>query len=67
MDVLGPADFLSPTCLLVVDKVANRILRQEKDDVQASLSLALSILQRYPASVQVQVGITLFKINDERY
>ena len=59
VDVLGPAEFTAPVCLLLVDKVGNRVVRQEKDEVRASLSLALSILQRYPAPAQVEVQLVL--------
>lgn len=56
VDVLGPQDFLAPLCLLIVDKVANRVVRQSPEDVMASLSLPLSILQRSDVPIRVPVS-----------
>ncbi|KAF7977911.1 hypothetical protein HWV62_2480 [Athelia sp. TMB] len=57
VDVMGPGDFLAPVCMLLIEKVANRIHRQNVDEVQASFALPVSILQQYTAEVQVTVLI----------
>lgn len=57
VDALGVSDFLSPVCMLLVDKVANRVARQSAADAQNSLFLPLSILERYPPELRLQVTI----------
>lgn len=56
VSVLGSEDFLPPVSMLLIEKVANRVVRQNNDDVQGSLALALSVLQQSPLDLQVQVG-----------
>jgi U3 small nucleolar RNA-associated protein 10 len=56
VDVLGPEDFLAPVCMLLIDKVANRVIRQNADEVQGSLALPISILQHYSNAVQILVN-----------
>ncbi|KAJ6464259.1 hypothetical protein C8R47DRAFT_1180243 [Mycena vitilis] len=51
-DVLGPADFLSPLCMLLVEKLANRVVRQNADEVQNLLVLPISVLHRHPPPLQ---------------
>ncbi|PCH43122.1 hypothetical protein WOLCODRAFT_121527 [Wolfiporia cocos MD-104 SS10] len=55
VDVLGPDDFLAPICMLLVDKVSNRIVRQDAQDAEASLSLVLATLQHYSIERQLKV------------
>ncbi|KAJ6619037.1 hypothetical protein B0H10DRAFT_1194701 [Mycena sp. CBHHK59/15] len=51
-DVLGPTDFLPPLCMLLVEKMANRIVRQNAEEVQNSLVLPVSVLHRFPPALQ---------------
>ncbi|GJE92911.1 U3snoRNP10 and BP28CT domain-containing protein [Phanerochaete sordida] len=51
-DVLGPSDFLSPVCLLLVDKVSSKVVRQSSLDVVTTLALPLATLGRHSADVQ---------------
>ena len=55
-DVLGPSDFLSPVCLLLVDKVSSKVVRQSSADVVATLALPLATLGRHSADVQFSVS-----------
>ncbi|KAJ7630018.1 hypothetical protein DFH06DRAFT_704991 [Mycena polygramma] len=52
VDVLGPADFLPPLCMLLVEKLANRVVRQNADEVQNLLVLPISVLHRHPPALQ---------------
>ncbi|KAF8192665.1 hypothetical protein K438DRAFT_2017867 [Mycena galopus ATCC 62051] len=54
VDVLGPADFLPPLCMLLVEKMANRVVRQNPE-VQNSLVLPISVLHRHPPALQIFV------------
>lgn len=56
-DALGATDFLAPLCMLLVDKVSNRVARQNAADAQNSLFLPLSVLERYPAELRLKVGV----------
>ncbi|KAL0575096.1 snoRNA-binding rRNA-processing protein utp10 [Marasmius crinis-equi] len=53
VDVLGPADFLAPVCLLLVDKSSNRIARQSSDDAQATLAVPTSLMHHYSPALQI--------------
>ncbi|KAJ7042839.1 hypothetical protein C8F04DRAFT_1251651 [Mycena alexandri] len=53
VDVLGPADFLPPLCMLLVEKMANRVVRQSPEEVQNSLVLPISVLHRHPPALQI--------------
>ncbi|TDL26887.1 hypothetical protein BD410DRAFT_763071 [Rickenella mellea] len=53
VDVLGPADYLAPICMLLTDKVSNRVIRQSPEESQALLGLPLSLLQHYSVDIQV--------------
>ena len=59
VDVLGPDDFLATVCMLLIDKVANRVIRQNADEVQGSVALPISILQHYSNPVQISVSRTI--------
>ena len=56
VDVLGAKDFLAPVTMLLLDKMANRIVRQSAVDVPGTLSLPLSIFQHYSYSLQIHVS-----------
>ncbi|KAF8630264.1 hypothetical protein AX17_005450 [Amanita inopinata Kibby_2008] len=53
VDVLGPSEFLAPVCMLIVEKVANRVVRQSFEDAKATLALPISIIQHSPNSLQL--------------
>ncbi|KAG6334786.1 hypothetical protein ID866_4304 [Astraeus odoratus] len=53
--VLGPQEFLAPLCMLLVDKVANRAVRQSVEEAQTTLSLPMALLRHFPYPVQVFV------------
>ncbi|EIW76657.1 hypothetical protein CONPUDRAFT_168479 [Coniophora puteana RWD-64-598 SS2] len=55
VEVLGPAEFLAPVIMLLVDKNSNRISRQNAEDVQNSLSLAVSVLHHFSHALQLHV------------
>jgi len=42
--------------MLLIDKVANRVVRQNADEVQGSLALPISIIQHYSNPVQISVS-----------
>lgn len=54
-EVLGGDEFLTPISMLLVEKVAGRVVRQSQSDAQASLSIPLSILHHYGSATQTQV------------
>ncbi|KAJ7146113.1 hypothetical protein C8R44DRAFT_600928 [Mycena epipterygia] len=51
-DVLGPTDFLPPLCMLLVEKLANRVVRQTPEEVQNLLALPISVLHRHAPALQ---------------
>jgi U3 small nucleolar RNA-associated protein 10 len=55
VDVLGPEDFLAPVLMLLLEKVASRVIRQTSEDLQGSLGLQISILQHYAIPMQLFV------------
>ncbi|OJA15136.1 hypothetical protein AZE42_07566 [Rhizopogon vesiculosus] len=55
VDVLGPQEFLAPVCMLLVDRVANRVSRQHDDEASASLGLPISLLRHFPQPAQLHV------------
>lgn len=55
-DVLGGDEFLAPISMLLVEKVAGRVVRQSQSDAQASLSIPLSILHHYGSVTQAKVS-----------
>lgn len=56
VDVLGPQEFLAPVCMLLVDRVANRVSRQHDDEASASLGLPISLLRHFPRPSQLHVS-----------
>ena len=55
MDVLGPEEFLSVICMLIVAKADKRLVRLQGRDLRAALALPLSLLQHYPPNIQLPV------------
>jgi len=60
VDVLGPEEFLSVVCMLIVAKADKRLVRLQGRDLRAALALPLSLLQHYPSNIQLPVGATSF-------
>jgi len=56
VDVLGPEEFLSIVCMLIVAKADKRLVRLQGRELRAALALPLSLLQHYSSSVQLPVG-----------
>ncbi|KAG5637085.1 hypothetical protein H0H81_005818 [Sphagnurus paluster] len=61
INVLGYEDFLPPVCMLLVEKMANRVVRQSADDVQVSLALPTSILHHTSSSLQIRTLTSILK------
>ncbi|KAJ6554556.1 armadillo-type protein [Mycena capillaripes] len=61
VDVLGPADFLPPLCMLLVEKMANRVVRQTAEEVQNLLVLPISVLHRHPPALQTFILIEVLR------
>jgi U3 small nucleolar RNA-associated protein 10 len=56
IDVLGSREFSAPVCMLLLEKSANRIIRQTPvDNVHASLSLPISVFQHGNYAQQIYV------------
>jgi U3 small nucleolar RNA-associated protein 10 len=58
VDVLGPEEFLSIVCMLIVAKADKRLVRLQGRELRAALALPLSLLHHYSSSVQLPVGIS---------
>lgn len=56
VDVLGPSDLLSPVCLLLVDKLSSKVVRQNSADVVTTLALPLATLSRQSPELQFSVS-----------
>ena len=59
VDVLDPAEFLAPVTMLLADKMANRVPRQNERDSENSLTLPLALSYHY--SMQLRLSVS-FKI-----
>ncbi|KAI0628514.1 hypothetical protein C8Q77DRAFT_1244640, partial [Trametes polyzona] len=59
VDTLGPADFLAPVTMLLVDRVANRAVRQNSAESAGSLFLPSTACERYPARLQLSLFVEL--------
>ncbi|OSD00001.1 hypothetical protein PYCCODRAFT_1479448 [Trametes coccinea BRFM310] len=59
VDTLGPSDFLAPVTMLLVDRVANRVVRQNSTEAVGSLFLPLAVSEHYMASLQLSLFIEL--------
>ncbi|KAK0237018.1 armadillo-type protein [Armillaria nabsnona] len=55
VDVLGPTDYLGPVCLLLIEKAANRVIRQSPDEARSTFALPLSLLHHYPSVLQLNI------------
>lgn len=55
--VLGPQEFLAPLCMLLVDKVANRAVRQTPEEAQATLALPVALSRHFSRPVQIYVSL----------
>ncbi|TBU55148.1 armadillo-type protein [Dichomitus squalens] len=53
VDTLGPADFLSPSTMLLVDRVSTRVVRQNTTESSGSLYLPLAVHEKYSAELQL--------------
>ncbi|KAF8335871.1 uncharacterized protein EI90DRAFT_3152860 [Cantharellus anzutake] len=42
---LGPQEFMSPVCMLLIEKSANKVIRRQGQDTNADLALAVSIAE----------------------
>ncbi|KAI6126293.1 hypothetical protein EDD16DRAFT_1553513 [Pisolithus croceorrhizus] len=54
-EVLGPDEFLAPLCMLLVDKVTNRVVRQTLEEAQTTLALPIALLRHFSRPLQVHV------------
>ncbi|KAJ8482003.1 hypothetical protein ONZ51_g5640 [Trametes cubensis] len=59
VDTLGPSDFLAPVTMLLVDRVANRVVRQNPAESAGTLFLPLAVCERYPSALQLPAFIEL--------
>ncbi|KLO17716.1 hypothetical protein SCHPADRAFT_845947 [Schizopora paradoxa] len=53
IDVMSPADFLAPTCMLLVDKVSAKVARQNPRDAFSTLSLPISIFEHHAPAIRL--------------
>ncbi|KIY47627.1 hypothetical protein FISHEDRAFT_74431 [Fistulina hepatica ATCC 64428] len=53
--VLNPVDFLAPVCMLLVERSASRVVRQNDDDARATFALPLAVLNHHPHALQIYV------------
>ena len=60
VDVLGPEEFLSIVCMLIVAKADKRLVRLQGRDLRAALALPLSLLQHYPSNIQIPVSTSVW-------
>ncbi|KAH9921142.1 uncharacterized protein B0H18DRAFT_1086220 [Fomitopsis serialis] len=55
VDILGPDEFLAPVCMLLVDKVSKRVVRQDIRDARTSLSLPIATFQNYSITRKMEL------------
>ena len=60
VDVFGRQDFLPPISMLLLEKSANRVVRQPPDELQNTLSLPITLFQQSGYDVQIHVTPFLF-------
>ena len=60
LDVLGPSEFLAPVCMLLIDKLANKVARQNAEEALASLALPLAVLQLHEVNFSLSLYPCLF-------
>jgi U3 small nucleolar RNA-associated protein 10 len=56
VDVLGPEEFLTIVCMLIVAKADKRLVRLEGRDLRAALTLPLNLLHHYSSDIQLPVS-----------
>ncbi|TFK71529.1 hypothetical protein BDN72DRAFT_432062 [Pluteus cervinus] len=61
INVLGSQDFLAPISMLLVEKLANKVVRQTADDLQTTLSLPTAVLQHHPPNLQLHTLTEIVK------
>ncbi|KAG8978867.1 snoRNA-binding rRNA-processing protein utp10, partial [Tulasnella sp. 427] len=61
VDVLGPRSFLAPVAMLLVDRSANRIVRQAEDDVGQTLALPLALLAKHPHELRLDAFVEVLE------
>ncbi|KAF9553866.1 hypothetical protein CPC08DRAFT_672807 [Agrocybe pediades] len=61
INVLGPRDFLAPVCMLLLEKTANRVIRQPADEVQNSLSLPIFLFQHNDHALQLYAATEILE------
>jgi hypothetical protein len=61
-DVFGRRDFLPPICMLLLEKSANRVVRQVGDELQNTLSLPSTLFHQSGYDVQIHVSSFLSNI-----
>ncbi|KAF4611649.1 hypothetical protein D9613_003824 [Agrocybe pediades] len=61
INVLGPRDFLAPICMLLLEKTANRVIRQPADEVQNSLSLPIFLFQHNDHVLQLHAATEILE------
>lgn len=54
VEVLGPDEFLSAICMLLVDRAAYKVTKQPSEEVVATLHLPLAIMQAHSAVLQLK-------------
>ncbi|KAG8912993.1 snoRNA-binding rRNA-processing protein utp10, partial [Tulasnella sp. 417] len=59
--VLCPRSFLAPMVMLLVDRSANRVVRQVEDDVSQTLSLPLAIFARHPHELRLDALVEILE------
>ncbi|EPQ56067.1 hypothetical protein GLOTRDRAFT_129071 [Gloeophyllum trabeum ATCC 11539] len=65
VDVLGPDDFLAPLCMLFIEKSANRIVRQNLNELLSTLSLPMAIVEHCEPLVQLE-ALSEFLLESQR-
>lgn len=60
VDVLDPAEFLAPATMLLADKMANRVPRQNERDAENSLMLPIALSNHY--GVQLRLSVNSFQM-----
>lgn len=53
IDVLGPSDFLAPSCMLLVQKTPSRAIRKNAAE---ALALPLAVLHNYSPALRISVS-----------
>ncbi|OSX58041.1 hypothetical protein POSPLADRAFT_1154787 [Postia placenta MAD-698-R-SB12] len=61
IDVLGPDEFLAPICMLLVDRVSNRVVKQNSEDARTSLSLGLAAIEHYSTQQRIVVLVEIMR------